>query len=406
MKNLFTPAQILLPDLSPNDPAWEKWSVIACDQFTSEIEYWESAERIVDGALSTLDYILPEAYLETPRAQEAEARIKRKMNDADECLKRYENSMIYVERTLPDGKVRKGIVGKIDLQEYDFTDNPTAAVRATEKTVVERIPPRVAVRKEATIEFPHVMLFADDAECPFIAPLSARKQYMEKVYDFPLMLGGGSIVGYRICGDELERLEKAIGEYEKSRGTGAVYAVGDGNHSLASAKTHYENIKKELGAAAENHPARYALVETVSLSDESIAFEPIYRILKNCDTERFFALLSQSCDEGKRVSAITCDGEREVTFPDTHPLTVGALQQYIDDYIGKNPDVVCDYIHGEEALKNLSGAEKAVGFLFEGIRKDELFDYVTKNGVLPRKTFSMGEAKSKRYYLEARKIVR
>lgn len=403
MKTVFSPADILLPDFAPESAEWTPWAAIACDQFTGEPGYWENAEKIRAGKRSTLDYILPEAYLGTEKEQISSFNIKENMKNAAESMKVHENCMIFVERTLPDGKIRRGIVGKIDLEEYDFTPESASAVRATEKTVVERIPPRVAVRRAATVEFPHIMVFADDKETRFIEKLSDKKEGFEKLYSFELMLGGGRIDGWKISGEPLCELMNGISAYEASK-NGVVYAVGDGNHSLASAKAHYEEVKKQT-SDPENHPARYALAEIVSIFDSSIEFEPIYRILKNCDPADVLEKMA-ACDKGQgTVTAITAGGQKELPSPAGHPLTVGALQMFLDDYIAKNPQTVCDYIHGKETLVSLVNDENTLGFLFNGVEKEELFDYVTKNGTLPRKTFSMGEAKSKRYYLEARKIV-
>lgn len=405
MKTIFSPADILLPPYSSECEDWKKWSVIACDQFTSEPEYWKKAEETVNGAASTLDYILPEAYLETEKEAAASEKIRENMKNASQKLKTYENCMIYVERTLPDGKVRRGVVGKLDLEEYDFTPESASPIRATEKTVLERIPPRVAVRQTATVEFPHIMVFADSTEIPFIERLSSKKDSLGKLYDFELMLGGGRIAGWLVSGEALDGLMADISRYETEKQGSVVYAVGDGNHSLASAKAHYENIKKQLGDAAKEHPARYALAEIVSLNDEAIEFEPIYRILKNCDPEDVIEKLNKAEHGEKSVTVVTSEGKKEYPAPSGHPLTVGALQQFLDDYTEKNPGVVCDYIHGAETLESLAKAENTVGFLFDGVEKSDLFAYVTENGTLPRKTFSMGEAKSKRYYLEARRII-
>ena len=403
MKTVFSPADILLPDFSPESSEWNAWAVIACDQFTGEPEYWEKAEELRKGKRSTLDYILPEAYLGTEKEEISSFNIKENMKNAAQSLKVHENCMIYIERTLPDNKIRRGIVGKIDLEEYDFTPESASAVRATEKTVVERIPPRVAVRQAATVEFPHIMVFADDSEKRFIEKLADEKESLEKLYSFELMQGGGRIDGWKIAGEALSELMREISAYEASK-SGVVYAVGDGNHSLASAKAHYENVKKEA-SDPENHPARYALAEIVSIFDSSIEFEPIYRILKNCNPADVLEKMSE-CEKGQgTVTAVTCEGIKELPAPAGHPLTVGALQIFLDGYMENNPQAVCDYIHGKDTLISLVNDENTLGFLFDGVEKARLFGYVTKNGTLPRKTFSMGEAKSKRYYLEGRKIV-
>ncbi len=403
---IFTPADILLPDYAPDKENWSKWAVIACDQFTSEPEYWQAAEQAAAGAMSTLGLILPEVYLGTPAEQVRDSEIQKNMGTICDKLRLYPNSMIYLERTLPDGKVRRGIVGKVDLEEYDYSPASKSAIRPTEETVVERIPPRVAVRRRAAVELPHVMLLMDDPENRVIAPLAEKKAEMELLYSFQLMQGGGYAAGYRIYGNVQSVLLSSLADYETQRQGSVVYAVGDGNHSLASAAAYYAELKDTLGAeAAKAHPARYALVEIVNLYDPSLEFEPIYRLLKNCDAADVLAELEKSAAGVGTTTAITRTGERTVTLPGGHALDVGCLQMFIDGYIKSHPGVVCDYIHGADSLRTLAGAEGCLGFFCTGVDKENLFPYVTANGSLPRKTFSMGEAKSKRYYLEARKII-
>ena len=243
-----------------------------------------------------------------------------------------------------------------------------------------------------------------------MAEIAANRTRYTQLYDFDLMLDGGHAAGYRITGAALEDVLQKIADYEASRGEGLVYAVGDGNHSLAAAKAHYENIKAEEGSAAADHPARYALVELTALEDEALDFEPIYRVIMDCDQADFLAALAEITKEGEgaqtvRVLTDTTDKTLSFTAP-SHALTVGTLQNFIDDYIVAHPSVKCDYIHDEASLRSLAVRPGSVGFLFDGMAKEELFPYVLHHGTLPRKTFSMGEARSKRYYLEARKIVR
>lgn len=400
---IFTPADILLPPYLPDDPSWTKWSVIACDQFTSEKEYWYKVSQTVSDMPSTLNFILPEAYLGQAEEEEQKKTVAESMKNAHSLLRSYKNSLIYIERTLSTGKVRRGLVGKIDLECYDFSRDSKSSVRATEATVLERIPPRCKIRSEADIELPHIMVFADDRE-KLISSLGERKAEMKCVYDFDLMMGGGHLVGYLISGELLCEVDEALSKYEASftAPDSVIYAVGDGNHSLAAAKAHWENVK-ESGITN----ARYALCEIVDIGDSSIEFEPIYRILKNCDTADILEKLGELSGEGKqRICAVVGDREREFAFANpTHALTVGSLQNFIDGYIAAHPEVECDYIHGEDSLRALSRDSDSVGFLFDGMEKQELFPYVEKEGVLPRKTFSMGSADSKRYYTEARRIV-
>lgn len=412
MKNIFTSADILLPDYKASDSRWSAWSVIACDQFTSEPEYWKAAEEKAVGNMSALSLVLPEVYLGTAEESKRGDQIKRAMAEIPAMLRTYPGAMIYLERVLPDGSLRRGIVGMIDLEKYDYSPDSASAVRATEATVIERIPPRVAIRRDAVLELPHVMLLTDDPTDSLTAPLTSAKGDMTCLYDFPLMLDGGKASGYLIEGEALDALTKRISVYEENRAGKVVYAVGDGNHSLASAKAFYEEIKASMGDAAADHPARYALVEAVNIHEPSLEFEPIYRLVKNCDANDFTEYMTSHLGDGnqigkcdQKIAMITGNGRTEAAIASpTHALTVGSLQNIIDKYISDHPGVICDYIHGEDSLNALAAEADSVGFLFDGLAKSDLFGYVSENGALPRKTFSMGEAKSKRYYLEARKI--
>ena len=399
-KTVFSEADILLPDLRSNDPDFSKWAVIACDQFTSNPAYWDKAEDITKGALTTLSFILPEAYLETDREAPQKAVIEEAMKTVPSQLACHKDSVIFIERTLSDGSVRRGIVGKIDIDAYEFDPAKKGCVSATEETVLSRIPPRVEIRRRADIELPHVMVFYDDAEDIIMRYLEVVKSNLPVIYDFPLMLGGGRLKGYKVEGEYLTELLSRIAGYEKLMGNGA-YAVGDGNHSLAAAKAYYEELKSELGDKAKDHSARYALCEIVNIHEEAIVFEPIYRILKNIDTDDFFNSLPE---EGVTVEAHFAGKVKTVHFPETHPLKIGCMQIFIDRYLASHPEVSCDYIHGEAELLGLSCEQGSIGFICEGIEKKELLSYVAKNGPLPRKTFSMGEATTKRYYNEARYI--
>ena len=417
-KKCFRAADILLPDLEKNDPS--KWAVIACDQFTSEPEYWHDAEKTVKGAPSTLNMILPEVYL-----KDTESRVQR----INETMKEYLNTillphsdtMVYVERTQSDKKVRRGIVMAIDLECYDYTKGATSLIRATEATVVERIPPRVAIRRGAAVELPHVMLLIDDPEKTVIEPLIGADAG-ELAYDTELMLGGGHIVGRYLDGAEIRRIERALDalitpeaiakKYGKHGLSPLLFAVGDGNHSLASAKAMYEEIKEQLGAeAAMTHPARYALVEVVNIHDPALGFEPIYRVMFGTDPEDVLRELekyvsSLGGDAAPQRTEYVSKGMRGVIeIPSPHrQLTVGTLQDFIDSYISSHEGVEVDYIHGADVVRELAAGENAIGFLLPAMEKSELFPTVVYDGALPRKTFSMGEANEKRYYMECRKI--
>lgn len=412
----YSSAEILLPDFTKTDA--KKWAVVACDQFTSEPHYWEAADKEIGDAPSTLRIILPEVYL-----SETEQRIT-SINSTmekylDNVLLAYPDSMIYTERTQSDGTVRRGIVMAVDLEAYDFKKGASSLIRATEATVIERIPPRVAIRKDAPIELPHVMLLIDDPDKTVIEPLS-KDNCPIVAYDTPLMLGGGSITG-RFLSDAAkasvsaaldalitpEAMEKRYGDASLSP---LLFAVGDGNHSLATAKTIYEDLKASIGNEALSHPARYALIEVVNIHDDAMKFEPIYRVVFDVDSKdlieklkAYASTLSGNAD-AQRIDYICNDstGTILVDAP-VRQLTVGTLQDFIDDYIASHPTASVDYIHGESSVKSLV-SESSVGFIFSGMHKSELFKTVIYDGALPRKTFSMGHAEDKRYYLECRKI--
>lgn len=406
LNTIFSPADILLPKFLDNPELMNKWAVIACDQFTSEPEYWEKCRELVGASSSAYNYIMPEAYLETDLELLHSTIIKKSMSDFDADSMQCLNGIVYVKRTLPNGAIRHGLIGKIDLEAYNYEKGSSSAVRATEATVIERIPPRSKIRAEATVELPHILILVDEQIGLFDAAEQISKS-VKPVYDFDLMLGGGHIQGYLLDGGNLNTIINKITEYESS-GKELKYAMGDGNHSLAAAKAHWESLKSQ--GAEMNHPSRYALCELTALSDESLVFEPIYRIVKNCDINDFISHLESITNStgGTQCITLVSNGtKRELYFKDpSHALTVGTLQNFIDDYIVNHPGVICDYIHGEESLEKLSDSPDTVGFLFEGMDKAELFPYVENYGALPRKTFSMGEAESKRYYLEMRKIIK
>lgn len=400
---IFSPAEILLPKFASDAEQMKKWAVIACDQFTSEMDYWDRCVDIIGGAASTYDYIQPEAYLETDREAAHEAEIEKNMASFDKSGMKMLDGIIYLERTLPNGMIRHGLVGKMDLEQYDYSVGSKSPIRATEATVTERIPPRCKVRAAASIELPHILVLIDE-KIGIFAWLDGKKADLSTAYDFDLMQGGGHVCGYELTGDALGDLMEKIAEYEE-KSEGVIYAMGDGNHSLAAAKAHWENVKAAGGGM--DHPARYALCEITDLHDDSLVFEPIYRVVKNCDTADFLGELEKVLDSSsKQTVEVVVGGEkREVSLAPTHALTVGSLQNFIDGYIKAHAGVVCDYIHGEESLEKLAAEANSVGFLMDGMDKNDLFSYVEANGTLPRKTFSMGEAESKRYYLDARSIV-
>ena len=418
-KVCFGAAEILLPNFEKIDGT--RWSVVACDQYTSEPEYWSNVEETVKDAPSTLNLMLPELYL-----GESEARIPTIHRAMEEAIRSHllahPNAMICLKRTQSDGTVRTGIVGAIDLECYDYTKGSQSLIRATEGTVLERIPPRVAVRRGAPLELPHVMLLIDDPAATVIEPIAAACDDRKPIYDFDLMLGGGHSLGYLLGAEEQSRVCEALGaliepaaiasRYGDASLAPLLFAVGDGNHSLASAKAAYEEIKAQLGReAAQAHPARYALAEIVNLHDGALNFEPIYRVVFGADPEELLAELKKAVAslhgsaEAQRLLCVVGNAESEILVPTPEQqLAVGTLQTFLDDYIRLHPSVTVDYIHGEDSLRRLASSNGAVGFLFDGMKKTELFRTVIYDGALPRKTFSMGHAQDKRYYLECRKI--
>lgn len=413
----FGPADVLLPREEAADLT--RWSVVACDQYTSEPEYWQRVEQTVGDAPSALKLILPEQKLSDGHTEEHIAAINAEMERYLErdLFRALPDSLIYVERRLNNGALRRGIVGQIDLEDYDYNPGASTLIRATERTVLSRIPPRVAVRRSAALELPHVMLLVDDPDCSAIEPLTAETDQMEEIYDFDLMEQGGHITGYLMGEEQMFEVASALsaladqGEFERRYDAEGkpllLFAVGDGNHSLASAKANYEEKK----GTPEAEKARYALVELVNLHDESLEFEPIHRVCFGVDGEAMLnALLERypgahtGTGRGQQFELL-CDGEKTVvTIPNApSQLAVGTLQAFLDDYLPTVNGTV-DYIHGADVVERLCAQEHTVGFLLPAMGKDELFPTVVHDGVLPRKTFSMGEACDKRFYLEARKI--
>ena len=409
MKPCFFPSEILLP--KENKADMSVWGCIACDQFTSEPEYWNEVEKTVGDKPSTFKLILPEARLDGDREKITE-KINETMREYQkDILVAFEDSMIYVERRQPSGGIRRGIVGTVDLEAYSYLPGSKSQIRATEGTVLDRIPPRVEIRRGAAIELPHVMLLIDDPEKTVIEPLASDKT-LKVAYDTDLMVGGGHITGKFLSKEQIDRVQNALQALGDKRGDDKMlFAVGDGNHSLAAAKAFYEEIKAKLGDAAKDHPARYALVEVVNLHDDALVFEPIYRAVFGCNAEElaksFENYAAKLCGGAnpQKVTVMLPNGTQKtvnIAKPESQ-LTVGSVQNFLDDYKKSHDGIIVDYIHGEDSLAKLV-AKGAVGFLFDGMKKNELFTTVEIDGALPRKTFSMGHAKDKRFYFEARKI--
>ena len=425
--------QIYLPKPGIN---LTKWAVIACDQFTSQPEYWQEVEQTVGNAPSTYNMIFPEVYLEKPGAEERIERIQASMREylSTDILEAHDG-MVYVERRV-DGKLRRGLVLALDLECYDFTKGAQSLIRATEGTIIERLPPRMRIREGAPLELPHILVLIDDPQRTVIEPLGKAKSKLQKVYDFELMAGSGHLEGYLLEeGNEasvVQALEKLADPdvFADKYGVGAeqkvlLFAMGDGNHSLATAKAIWEKIKDKVGP---DHPARYALVEIENVHDEGLAFEPIHRVLFGVKQDYLAAMQAklgaqnvtyEKCtSRRKMVAAVDAAlgtpqvigvvsskgyGLLKIATP-TSNLPVGTLQGFLDEFLKSSAAEKIDYVHGEEVVCKLGAQPGNLGFYLPGMEKSDLFKTVILDGALPRKTFSMGEAHEKRFYMECRKI--
>lgn len=417
--SVFGKANILVPlnaDLN-------KWSVVACDQYTSQADYWEELKENVGDNPSALNIIYPEIYLNEPDKDERIKKIHACMESYinNGIFKEFENSFVYVERTQRDGRTRKGLIGTVDLEEYDFSKGSTSLIRATEGTVIERIPPRVSIRLDAPLEMPHILMLIDDREESVIEPMAENKDKFVKIYDFDLQMNSGHMTGYiptAEAADKAMAAIEALGDKEhfskKYNVTAPVlqFAVGDGNHSLATAKTCWETIKKGLTAEQiTTHPARFALVELMNVHDATLEFEPIHRVVFDVQPEKLIKAMLEYYKEasfenngGQKITYCYKDKEGEI-YVNNAPskLAVGTLQQFLDSYTKENGGET-DYIHGACITKELASADNTIGFILPSMEKNELFETVIHDGALPRKTFSMGEAHDKKFYMECKKI--
>ncbi len=448
-KALLSSMGVHIPEiLMPNTEDMSKWAVVACDQYTSEPDYWENVSNFVNGSPSTLPIIFPEVYLENGNADDRINEINNKMQRYLEegILKSINDCLVLVDRKTTHTDSRKGLVVALDLDCYDYTRGCDALIRATEGTVIERLPPRIKIRQNATIELPHIMVLIDDPKKKVIEPLFDKLDQFEKLYDFELMMNSGHIKGYKICDENsLNQIAESLNALCDKKDFSSKYcisensslllfAVGDGNHSLASAKGHWENVK--VGLSEEQklcHPARYALVELVNVHDDGLVFEPIHRVLFNVNADdliqefkNFYKNINYisshnecAVTKAPEISSVSCannttehtfryitsKGEANVTieYP-VNNLHVGTLQVFLDSYIKQHPEVKIDYIHGEDVVTKLGSLPGNMGFYLPAMDKMDLFKTVILDGALPRKTFSMGEADEKRFYLECRKI--
>ena len=396
--------------LVPNGCEHEKWSVVACDQFTSEREYWHKLERYVGDAKSTLKLIFPEAYLEDDDKEERIENINRTMREYLDggVFKTLKDSFIVCKRTTASGVSRLGIVLAIDLEDYCFTHPSHAYVRSTEGVVLDRIPPRLKIRQDAPVELPHIMLLIDDRKHRAIEPIWEGRADLEKVYDFDLNMGGGHLEGYRIDAqkviDVFDKYVDSVQDLYGEKTNDFIFAVGDGNHSLATAQAHWNRIKEGLTDAQKAvHPARFALCEVENLHDDGIVFEPIHRFVFGAK-EDFIGYLQTALSGEKTIEAFDKNGNYTLKVDRVGAKAIKDIQDAIDAYLKEHSECSVDYIHGIEHLKDVAAHNVGVAIAMPKIEKDELFGYVLKNGTLCRKAFSMGEAEEKRYYFEAKKI--
>ncbi len=411
------PADFLLPR---DGVAHETWACVACDQYTSQPEYWQNAAKLVGDAPSCLKMVLPECWL--PETEQRVPRIHQEMRDrlADGTLApKVKDGFVLVERTTENG-ARLGLVCVADLEEYDFTGKK-CLIRPTEETIRARLPARLAVRRGAPVESSHILMLMDDPARSVIEPLYALRDTLLLLYDFDLMQGGGHLRGWAITGDaEKAQLLSALIALKESLGEDPLlFAMGDGNHSLATAQAYWHEVRASLSPEEQAaHPARYAMVELENIHDEALLFEPIHRVLKGVDAGALMADWAAYCAArgmGLHVDGVPqgaqtvqlCAAGTEATIAVSNPdgpIPAATLQQYLDDFLNRNPAVAIDYIHGDDVLRQLAAQENAVGFLLPPVDKNTFFEAINTLGILPRKTFSMGHAHEKRFYMECRAI--
>ena len=415
MQDLYLKTGELLLPAPHVDPT--AWACIACDQFTSDPQYWSEAEAFVGNRPSALKLILPECDLSQSAARVPQIHQTMKDYLAQGALcSGVRDGFILTERSTGSG-ARVGLVVLLDLEGYDYRKGSQSPVRATEGTIEERIPPRLSIRRGAALELSHVMMLIDDPMMSVVEPLFEKRDQLRQLYDFPLMMNGGHLSGYAVTDPaDLQGVFAALHQLQSR--SNLLYAVGDGNHSLATAKAYWEELKPTLSAAErENHPARYAMVELENLHDDALVFEPIHRVLYGFDGDTLLDELEKyamamGCTlaggEGEQDIDVVFEGKqvRLSVCGSPYPMAVGTLQAFLDEWMPKHPETRVDYIHGEAALRKLVAGERAVGFLLPALDKNELFPAVEKLGSLPRKTFSLGEAIDKRYYMEARRLTR
>jgi len=418
--------EILVPDVKTN---LKKWAVIACDQFTSNVEYWTKTEKIVGGAPSTLHIIVPEAFIKSDDLDERISHAKSTMAAYIEegVLVRLPKGVILVERDT-GYRTRVGLVLAVDLEKYDSDGSKNPLIRATEQTVPERIPVRLRLREGAVLECPHTILLMDDLKNTVIGPVYEARKNFARVYDTPLMQEGGNLRGWFIDDEEvLDGIVAALEKLKSKSKSGMIFAVGDGNHSISCAKAVWEKTKEGLTPEQiETHPLRYALVEIVNLYDNGISMEPIHRVLFGVEPPVALRILVSILNEmgaearmmytrgtrmlpkeGQQVlffESKMSKGRIEISKP-PHKLLAVTLSHAFDRLMKELPRAEMDYIHGEEEFHALTNGHSTLGFLMEPIAKEDLFGLVSEYGVLPKKSFSIGMPEEKRYYYECRLLV-
>ena len=403
-KSIVVAPHILLPKPGTDMTAY---AVIACDQFTSQIDYWDHLKELVGEKLSTLKMIYPEAYLENTNQDEYIKQINKNIEGylKDNQLIDIGESFVLVERVTDYGVRRLGLVLAIDLEEYSYKRGVPCTIKASEATIEERIPPRLKIRKDAPIELPHTLVLFDDKDKTIVEPLYAKRNSLECVYDFELNQKGGHIRGYLI--KDTQSVIKKFNDLFEKNNNGLMFIVGDGNHSLATAKAHWENVKKTLSPEErKTHPARFALVEANNIYDDGIIFEPIHRILFDAG-EAFVEGLKKACHGSSDVSYVYSQklGKNPLKTPKNAAETYQIIQKYIDEYLSRHPETKVDFIHDEHSLLDIANKNpNSVAIVMPALGKSDIFEFVAKDMVLPRKSFSMGHASEKRYYLEAKKI--
>ncbi len=440
-KKIFKSLGIEIPTiLIPKDEIdLQKWAVVACDQYTSEPEYWQSVANNVADDPSTLNLVYPECFLEEDDPDARISSINKKMEEYIDAgiFKEFPNTFFLLYRETKEGFGRWGLVVALDLERYDFSVGSTSLIRATEGTIIERIPPRKRIRKDAPLEFPHIIVLIDDDKRSIIEPLAAKKDTLKRVYSFPLMKDSGSIEAYAIDkAEDLQMLAQAftnladLREYKKkyNKEDLLLFAMGDGNHSLATAKSCWEDIKIDLSdVQKETHPARFALVELENIFDEGLIFEPIHRVLFEADKENILEELNKNCLSFERIDCTSADEMYKMIHKEDSfqyfgivdekqsiqvikvigaeaQIVAATLQKTLDAYLKDSATTTIDYTHGTQVTYNLGIQKNNVAIFLPAISKNDFFSSIVHDGALPRKTFSMGEDFEKRFYIEGRKI--